>query len=83
MTTANSRLIAVTDDAGRPCLPGDEMYEPLPASIVLTKGRFGSAWQRYFSDGLWYPVGGGKPRTWEQMCADRGVVIVYDAEERA
>lgn len=82
MTTSNTRLITVTDDTGRQVLPADDQYEPNPGSIVLVQGRFGTAWQRMFSDGLWSTVGGRNVKTWAELCQMRGVIIVYDAEER-
>lgn len=83
MPTANSRLIMVTDDRGRCVLGEDDNFEPLPGSVVLSNGRFGTAWQRHFGDGLWHPASGtGNPRRWAQMLKMKGVFIVYDAEER-
>lgn len=78
----NDRLIPITDTQGRVLVPGDDI-EPLPGSIVLTEGPFGTAWQRFFSDGLWHSVGHGSLRlTWEQMLHHRNLVLVYDAPER-
>jgi hypothetical protein len=75
-------LIPITDSIGKPVLHNAKV-EPHPASVILTQGEFGSAWQRFFSDGLWHPVRGGRPRTWEWLTTQRNLVLVYDAEERA
>lgn len=56
--------------------------EPQPGSVVLTNGEWGTAFQRYFNDGLWHRVGGGRGRTWEWMLTQRNVVLVYDAPTR-
>lgn len=82
-TTAGTRLIPITDDVGRVLVPGEE-FEPLPGSIILTQGAWGTAHQKFFSDGLWYPASprGGGGRTWESMLTERNLVLVYDAAER-
>lgn len=82
-TTANSRLVNITDHRGTLLLPSDDLIEPLPGSILLTEGRWGTAWQRFFSDGRWHPVRGGGSATWETLITRRNVVLVYDADERA
>lgn len=56
--------------------------EPLPGSVVLTEGEWGTAWQRFFSDGRWHPTRGGGSRTWAQLLGKRNLVLVYDATER-
>lgn len=76
-----SVIIPITDSIGKPVLHNDEA-EPNPGSVVLTEGEFGTAWQRYFSDGKWHRVGGAATRTWEQLCATRNLVLVYEAEVR-
>lgn len=76
------RLIPVTDTRGCLLLEPNEMDEPLPGSVVLTNGAYGTAWQRYFSDGLWHRVGGGRGRDWAYMLTHRNLVLVYDAPER-
>lgn len=80
----NDTLIQVTDERGNPVLDGDDQHEPLPGSVVLTEGEFGTAWQRYFSDGMWHRVGGGSARGkgWPYFLTKRNVVLVYDAHER-
>jgi hypothetical protein len=77
------RLIPVTDDRGRMLLddPGDP-GEPLPGSVVLTNGEYGTAWQRYFSDRMWHRVGGGRAVFWADLIRKRNLVLVYDAPER-
>jgi hypothetical protein len=74
-------LIPITDSIGKPVLHNAEV-EPEPSSVVLTEGEFGTAWQRYFSDGLWHRVGGKQVRTWEALCKTRNLVLVYEAEVR-
>lgn len=81
-TTSNSRLIHITDARRKLLLPKDDCTEPEPGSIVLVKGIYGTAWQRFFSDGLWHSVRGGRPRTWEEILTEDRVVLVYDAEPR-
>lgn len=76
------RLIPVTDARGRPLLSDEENDEPLPGSVLLSNGEHGTAWQRYFSDGLWHRVGGGRAKTWPEMLTKRRLVLVYDAPER-
>ena len=86
MTTMSSHLITITDDAGNPLLAPDERYEPEPGSVVLVKGAYGTAWQRFFSTGRWHPVRGNYSLSWEQMLAspltNRNLVLVYDAPKR-
>jgi len=86
MTTMNSplntRLIPITDDRGRPMVPEDECFEPECGSIVLVKGPQGTAWQRFFDTGLWYSARGKEGRTWEQMLASPGLVLVYEVGPR-
>lgn len=82
MTTMNSRLIPMTDGRGALLQDTEGCIEPLPGSVVLTEGKHGTAWQRFFSDGKWHPTRGGGSRTWEQMLSKRNLVLVYDAPER-
>lgn len=63
-------------------LAEDPKNEPSHGSVVLTNGEYGTAWQRFFSDGRWHRVGTGKGRSWEQMLAERNLVLVYEAPIR-
>lgn len=57
--------------------------EPNPGSVVLIDGQFGQAWQRHFSDGLWYscsPRRGGVE--WSHFLASKNVMLAYDAPVR-
>lgn len=63
-------------------VPDDECFEPERGSIVLVKGPHGTAWQRFFDDGLWYSARGKEGRTWEQMLTSPGLVLVYEAGPR-
>lgn len=82
-STPRDMWVPLTDDKGMPLLPVDHLLaEPLPSSIALTQGAHGTAWQRYFSDGLWHRVGGGRARTWAEMLSERNLVLVYDADAR-
>lgn len=74
------RAIPLTDDRGKPLLDPDQMAEPLPGSVVLTKGVWGNAWQRYFSDGMWHR--GAETLEWEQLLLLDSVTLVYDAPVR-
>ncbi len=74
-------IVAMTDDKGADAC-GDLHKEPAAGSVVLTQGRHGTAWQRYFSDGLWHRVGGGTPRPWVWLIQQRNLVLVYEATER-
>lgn len=56
---------------------------PPPGSVVLTQGEHGTAWQRHFHDGLWHSSRGGRAKGWAEMLAERNLVLVYLAEERA
>lgn len=76
------RLIPVTDTRGNLLLADSEGEEPLPGSVVLINGEYGTAWQRHFSDGLWHRTGGGRAKTWAEMLWHRNLVLVYDAPER-
>jgi len=78
-----SRVVPLTDAKARLLIPEDEAYEPEPGSVVLTDGLHGTAWQRYFSDGLWYSTTGDHEWTWQQMTRQRNLVLVYEAEPRA
>lgn len=74
-------LVPITDSIGKPVLHNAEV-EPNKGSVVLTEGEFGTAWQRFFSDGLWHRVGGNQKKTWAQLCTTRNLVLVYEAEVR-
>ena len=79
----NENLTQVTDDRGNLILEGPDAAEPLPGSVVLTEGEFGTAWQRYFTDGLWHRVGGsGSGKPWSFFLTKRNVMLAYDAHER-
>lgn len=81
MSMTTSRPVQITDDKGK--FPNHAYdREPQPGSVVLSDGEHGTAWQRYFSDGLWHRVGGGKARTWAEVLTKRNLVLVYDAPER-
>lgn len=75
-------LIRLTDHVGRPDKTQCLDVEPLPGSIVLTEGEFGTAWQRFYSDGRWHPTRGGGSRTWKQLLRKRNLFLVYDAPVR-
>jgi hypothetical protein len=85
MSTATHRPVPLTDDRGTVLL-GKRMFnpnaEPNPGSVVLSEGEFGTAWQRFFSDGRWHPTRGGGSRSWDQMLTKRNLVLVYDAPVR-
>lgn len=78
----NTNLIPLTDTRGEPLLPESLMAEPLPGSVVLTDGAYGTAWQRFFSDGRWHPTRGGGSKSWEELVQRRNLVLVYEADER-
>lgn len=80
MSTA-LEMIRLTDARGNPTGEYHDV-EPEPGSVVLLHGEHGTAWQRQFSDGLWHRVGGGRPRQWESLLANRNVVLVYGAAVR-
>lgn len=76
-----ARPIQITDTRG--AFPNHAYdRQPEPGSVVLSGGEHGTAWQRYFSDGMWHRVGGGKARTWTELLAKRNLVLVYDAPVR-
>lgn len=76
-------VIPLTDRKGAALVPSDELTEPLPGSVVLTEGLYGTAWQRAFSDGLWHSAMTQRTRTWDSLLAHcTGLVLIYDAEER-
>lgn len=74
--------IPLTDSRGALLLAGRAYDEPLPGSVVLSDGEYGTAWQRYFSDDLWHRVGGGRTKDWAELLTKRNLVLVYDAPER-
>jgi hypothetical protein len=77
----STTVTTVTDTRGRfPSHAYD--HEPEPGSVVLSNGEHGTAWQRYFSDGRWHRVGGGRACTWAEMLTKRNLVLVYDAPFR-
>lgn len=78
----NTNMIPLTDNRGEPLLPLDKIAEPEPGSVVLTDGIHGTAWQRFFSDGLWHPTRGGGSKAWEKLLQRRNVVMVYEAPVR-
>lgn len=79
----NDRMIPMTDDKGRTIAhPDDAAIEPLPGSIALSEGMYGTAWQRHFNDGLWHSTRGSATATWSEMLTKRNLVLVYDADER-
>ena len=58
--------------------------EPPAGSVVLAHGETGTAYQRFFSDGLWYAA--GAPRdlgglTWEKLTrlSFHPLLIIYVA----
>lgn len=72
-------MIQLTNTHGRLLI---ETEEPEPGSVVLVNGRHGTAWQRYFDDGLWHSVRGGRPRTWGEVSQMRNMLLAYDAPTR-
>ena len=68
MTTLSSDIVRITDNSARldPEWAQDP-EEPLPGSVVLINGEWGSAFQRYFSDNSITPsqLCGGGP--WESL----------------
>lgn len=76
-------IIPITDDRGKTLVPWLPEEEPLPGSVVLRQGLHGTAFQKFFSDGLWHPTVGTHALTWTQLLTERNLVLVYDAEERA
>lgn len=77
-----SRVIPITDYRGRPMLPEDQRFEPLPGSVIMTEGLHGTAWQRFFRDGMWYAMGRAKPQAWEELILKRNVYLIYEARQR-
>lgn len=75
-------FIRLTDQFGRWMPEVHNANEPLPGSIVLTEGEWGTAWQRLFSDGLWHACRGGRGKTWKQMSTMKNMLLVHDAGER-
>lgn len=81
ITTGNSTPVPITDTFGNPVHSRTD-HEPEPGSVVLTDGEWGTAWQRHFSDGRWYPTKGGPAKTWAYLCTRRNLVLVYAARRR-
>lgn len=55
-----------------------DFTEPKVSSVVFTHGVRGVAWQRMGKDGLWYRMGGGRPKTWAELILYRRVVLIHD-----
>jgi len=75
------RPIPMTDSRGRPILSECEP-QPEPGSVVLVNGEYGTAWQRFYSDGLWHSVLHQRTRDWDELLRQRNLVLVYDAPAR-
>jgi hypothetical protein len=59
------------------------MEQPDYGSVVLAHGYTGTAYQRFYSDGLWHGTN-GQERTWEQVlnCSPyTDIIILYQPEE--
>lgn len=56
--------------------------EPGVGSVVLTHGPSGAAWQKTGRDGLWRRMGGGRPKTWDEVTKYRNTWLVYIAPNR-
>jgi hypothetical protein len=78
----SSRLIPLTGRTGELLVPPQDQHEPLPGSIVMHGGYHGTAWQRFFSDGLWHSTRGGGGKDWPTLLRKRNLVLVYDADPR-
>lgn len=76
------RMIPLTDDRGHLLVPSEEAHNPEPGSVVLTNGKYGTAWQRHFADGLWHSTRGGKAQPWSVMLRKRGLLLAYEAQPR-
>lgn len=74
-------LTPITDTYGNLLHPGFTQEEH-PGSIVMTDGEWGTGWQRHFADGRWYPMRGGKSKTWSELLCRRNLVLVYSASPR-
>ena len=76
--------IKMTDQYGNLSMSSEDAWEPEPGSVVLTEGAFGTAWQRWFSDGLWRRVGGGpnQKKGWAWLTTRPNLILVYDAPVR-
>lgn len=61
--------------------------EPAEGSVVLINGETGTAYQRLFSDGLWWPASNSKHRrgrTWDVVTRKNGsdpVILLHNAPE--
>ena len=77
--------VPITDDCGRFVWHEhtDDITEPEPGSVILMGGAWGTAWQRWYIDGLWHSTRDkGGPKTWEWLLRTRNIVLAYDAEPR-
>lgn len=57
--------------------------QPKHGSVVMTQGMTGTAWQRFYSDGLWHSVS-GQVRTWSDLLAsnpNQGVAVLLSVTE--
>lgn len=83
MTEQDTGPEQITDNLGRLVWTAEDQDEPLPGSVVLTGGDWGTAWQRNFDDGLWHSTRRkGGPKTWAWLLTRRNLRLAYDAERR-
>jgi hypothetical protein len=52
------------------------MEQPDCGSVVLAHGLTGTAYQRFYSDGIWHGTN-GQERTWEQVLNLGTPIIIY------
>lgn len=79
----NPTVIPLTSARGVQLLTCDIENEPNPGSVVLTQGEFGTAWQRWFTDGMWHRTGSAQRKDWAWMVRQRNLVLVYEADTRS
>lgn len=75
-------LTPLTTRHGLMTQAGRTLSQPEPASVVMTEGETGTAWQRWHKDGKWHRLGGGRPLTWTELLGKPGLVLVYQAPAR-
>jgi hypothetical protein len=77
-----STIVRVTPDSPVLVHKTPEGVEPARGSVVMTNGLSGTAWQRFFSDGLWHSVT-GQVKPWRHLFANSisGVAVILDVPE--
>lgn len=59
------------------------MEEPNYASVVMAHGTSGTAWQRFYVDGLWHSTS-GRVKSWQELQNENPsipLILIHDNNE--